>query len=262
METEFNSPGLFSILTLSYGGGFIVLIAQVACIYHVMKHGKPFHWIWLIFFFSIIGIVLYVIIEIRPSLGKVNWQAIQWEMMGADNRIVARRQRLEESPTLKNRYLLADELTKAGRSAEAAEVLGEGMQGVFADDAELMLRVVEALQDCGKFQDAAKLLDRIEPSKAPDFHLRYRTALARSWSRSERVQEAETEFHQLMRPQSSERPAYYFSELLQYQGKSTEARQVLQDIIQRYRRGNSVWRFHEERWYQAAVKTLKVLPRK
>jgi hypothetical protein len=260
MDPELSSPSVFSILALFYGGGFVILVAQIACIYHAIKYSKPFYWIWLILFFSIIGIVLYVLVEIRPSMGKINWQAMRWQMLSADNRIALRRERLEESATLKNRYLLSEELIAAGRSAEAAEVLREGMQGVFADDAELMLRIVEALQDSSKFPEAAGILARIQPSRAPDYMLRYRTAQARANSRSEHTVEAETEFQELMKSQSSERPAYYFAEFRNYQGKHTEARQVLQGIIQRYRRGNSVWRFHEERWYQAAVKMLKSLP--
>lgn len=262
MDPEYSSPGLYALLGLIYGGGFIILIAQIACIYHALKNGKPYHWVWLILVFSIIGIVLYVLVEIRPTMGKINWQAIRWKWMSADNRIASRRERLEDSPTIKNRYLLAEELVQAGRSNEAAEVLREGMQGVFSDDAELMLRVVEALQDSNKFQEAAEILTKIQPSRAPDYQLRYRTAQARAWSRADRVADAEAEFQQLMKPQKSEQPAYYFADLLHYQGRTAEARLVLQAIIQRYRRGNSVWRFHEQRWYQAAVKMLKSLSSK
>ncbi len=257
MDQETSRIGLSSVVTLFYGGGFLILIAQVFCIYHAMKNGKPYHWIWLILFFSLIGIVLYFLVEIRPTLGKINWQAIRWRLMSPEKKIQARRERLDDSPTVKNRFLLADELMRVYRCSEAATVLQEGLQGAFATDAELMLRVVEAKQDSGQFEAAHELLKRITPTQAPEYQLRYRTALARAWSRANQDVEAETEFRKLMEQQKSERPAVYYAEWLLQQDKSEDARQVLHAVIQRYRRGNNVWRFHEQRWYRLAVKLLK-----
>ena len=257
MDQETSRVGLSSVLALFYGGGFLILIAQVFCIYHAMKNGKPYHWIWLILFFSLIGIALYFLVEIRPTLGKINWQAIRWRLMSPEKKIQARRERLDDSPTIKNRFLLADELMRVYRCSEAATVLQEGLQGAFATDAELMLRVVEAKQDSGQFEAAHELLNRITPTQAPEYQLRYRTALARAWSRANQDVEAEAEFRKLMEQQKSERPAVYYAEWLLQQDKSADARQVLHAVIQRYRRGNNVWRFHEQRWYRLAVKLLK-----
>ncbi len=79
--------------------------------------------------------------------GKVNWQAIRWKLASPEAKVRFRREQLERSDTLKNRYRLADELLAMGRAHEACEVLEEGKKGVFAEDPELLLKIAEAKLD-------------------------------------------------------------------------------------------------------------------
>src|SRR5688572_1960541 len=111
--------------------GPILLVAQLACVIHVIKTGRPYWWMWVIFGFPVIGLAAYIFLEVRPSLGKMNLQALLWRLKSRSERIEILRQNLEESSTVRNRLALSDELHDAGMFNLECDVLSEGLRGAF-----------------------------------------------------------------------------------------------------------------------------------
>ncbi len=170
---EFLSTGLVGIM------GLILLAVQIGCFIHAIKTGRPFFWLWLLFMFPGIAVIAYLLIEVRPTMGKLDWQSIRWKLSSPAERIRVRRDELQHSNTIKNRYRLSDELIAAGNHEEACRVLTDGMCGVFADDAELMLKVAKTHLDCGRIDQARDLLSRLRPLQGVDFQYEYQLAQAR-----------------------------------------------------------------------------------
>ncbi len=233
------------------GLGFLLFGFQIACIVHAWKRGRPFFWIWILFVFPVIGVVAYFLVEIRPTMGKVNWQAIRWKLASPEAKVQFRREQLERSDTLKNRYRLADELLAMGRAQEACEVLEEGKKGVFVEDPELLIKIAEAKLDCGMALEASKLLASIATTPSADFQFRVRLALARVLAET-KEEGAEEALIALATPHRSEGPNYYLAKYLIESDRAVQAREVLEGIKRRFRSGTSVWRFQEQRWYQGA----------
>jgi hypothetical protein len=243
---------------LSYAGP-IILAAQVACVIHVIKTGRPYWWLWIIFVFPLIGLAAYIYLEVRPSLGKAGFQALLWNLKSSRERVRILEEELANSTTVRNRLSLADELHSAGLFDRECEVLSEGLRGAFKDDATLLMRLSEAHLEAGRTAEAQQFLDKAVPEKSPDSQLQHALLKARVASRQNEPG-AETQLQELVGRKKSEGPRYYYAEHLLRNGRRNEGVAILKDILYQYRRGTVVWRFQERKWYYAAKRLLKTKP--
>jgi hypothetical protein len=247
---------MFDLISTAFIGsiGFVTICLQIACVIHALKSGRPFYWFWIIIVFPLIGIAAYFLVEIRPNFRKINWNAIRWKFTAPEERIRVLRQNLDHSSTIRNRYRLADELSANGQSEMACQVLLDGKNGVYADDAELLLRIALCQLDCDRPNDAHAILEQITPLQSADYQFQYKLAKARVLADS-RATNAEESLKTLTSPHRNEGPHFYLAGYLIQCDRATEGKQILEDIFARFRRGTTVWRFQEQAWYQRA-KTL------
>jgi len=224
---------------------------------HAFRTGRPYWWFWIIMSFPVVGVLGYVVVELRPTLRRMNWQALLWRLKNADERIRIRRLNLEESSTQSNRLLLADELRAAGRDEEAAAVLQEGLRGPFANDAELLLRLASIHLHAQRPAEAEQVLARMQEERNRDLQLRKKLLEARLYGQQGKQAEATALFEELMKPNRSEGPRYYYAEFLLRNGEPDKGVRLLWDILAQYRRGTPVWRFQEREWYAAARRLLR-----
>ena len=237
----------------------VVLVMQIVCVVHVFKTGRPYWWMWVILWFPVIGVIAYVICEMRPSWRSrgISLDKLMWQLKSPDQKIATREAVLDQSLTIKNRLLLATELHEHGRYEREIEVLSDGLRGAFKDDNELRLRLVEAMLESEQIAEAAQLLKKIEPDESQEQRQRHKLLAARTAANQGQHEEAERMFEELLARNDSEAPRYYHACHLLKKGMSTEGRGILQDILQKYRRGTVVWRHRERRWFYAAKRRLK-----
>src|SRR6185436_16301490 len=146
----------------------LVVLAQLGCLIHVLKTGRPYWWLWIIFGFPGIGLAAYIYLEVRPSWGRMDMQSLLWRMKSSRERIGILQQHLEESSTIKNRLRLADELHDDGQFDRECEVLSEGLRGAFKDDATLLMRLTEAHLEADRPREAEQFLAKTVPEKSAD----------------------------------------------------------------------------------------------
>lgn len=247
--------GVYWWLLASFG--WLLFPLQIFCIVHVVRTGRPYWWIWIILAGSFIGVAAYLIVEVRPSFGKLDWQALWWRLKSSAQRIAHRREQLEYAPTVKNRFLLAEELHNAGQLDEECEVLAGGLQGAFKDDAETLLRLSQAHLEAGRVDEAAKIYARITPDRSSEFQGRYKLQQARLLGAKGENIKAETMFQDLLKQRRSEAPRYYLAEFLIATRRGPEGTKILRDILYQYRHGTRVWRHQESQWYFAAKRALR-----
>jgi hypothetical protein len=241
--------------------GPLLLVAQIACLVHVLRTGRPYWWVWLIFGFPVVGMGAYLFLEVRPAILRGDWNAILWRMKGAEERVRILEAELEESSTVKNRLRLAEELHTAQRYDRECEVLADGLRGPFKDDSQLLMRLAQAHLEAGRIEEARAIVERTVPDRSVDSQLHYSLLKARVLGKLGHFAEAEALFQDLMNRKRSEGPRYFFAEFLLQNGqREDEARAILHDILLRYRRGTPVWRHQERRWFYAARHLLKSPP--
>src|SRR5262245_18865360 len=179
-------------------GGFAVVAAQVLCVIHIFRTGRPYWWIFIIWGVPIIGLAAYLLLEVRPSVRRFNLQALLWNLKGAPERIRVMQERLEHTTTIRNRLALADELRRAGQHDQECQVVEEGLRGPFADDPSLLMRLSEANPEAGRVQQAESLFLKIVPERSSDFVLRHKLLNARITGTLGRDGEAEPIFRELV----------------------------------------------------------------
>src|SRR5258706_15088941 len=91
-------------------GGFLLVAAQVGCLVHVLRTGRPYWWIWIIWGIPLIGLAAYLYLEVRPSFRKFDMQSLLWNFKSSSKRILILEQQLEDSTTVRNRLALANGL--------------------------------------------------------------------------------------------------------------------------------------------------------
>ena len=237
--------------------GPIVFAAQIACIIHVIRTGRPYWWIWLIFGIPLVGLAAYLYLEVRPNLGKLGIQSLLWKLKSSQERIAIRREQLEESNTVRNRLALADELHDADRFDDECDVLADGLRGAFKDDATLLMRLAQAHLEADRAARAEEILSKTTPERSADSQQQYALLQARIQGRTGRGAAAEKTLQEMGAKRKSEAPRYYYAEHLLRHGRRDEAVAILNDILLQYRRGTVVWRHQERKWYYAAKKLLK-----
>jgi hypothetical protein len=237
----------------------LVVCAQIACVIHVLRTGRPYWWIWILLVLPLIGIAAYLYLEVRPALGQHWLQNLLWKLKTSSQRIDILESQLAESTTVRNRLSLADELHDAAHFDRECEVLSEGLRGAFKDDATLLMRLAEAHLEAGRSNQAAEIIAKTAPEKSPDSQLQYALLNARLASRQNRP-DAEQCFRELLSKKRSEAPRYYYAEHLLAHGRRGEATDILQDVLYQYRRGTVVWRYQEQKWYRAAKQLLRASP--
>jgi hypothetical protein len=234
----------------------VVVIAQIACVIHVFRTGRPYWWIWILFAVPLIGVAAYLYVEVRPSLGKHWLHNLLWKLKSPRQRIDLLETQLAESTTVRNRLLLADELHAAAHFDRECDVLSEGLRGAFKDDATLLMRLAEAHLEAGRVDQAEGLISKTTPDNSPESQLQYYLLRARLASRRGEP-DAEQMFQELVAKKRSEGPRYYYAEHLLGRGRRDEANCILKDVLNQYRRGTVVWRYQERKWFYAAKRLLR-----
>jgi len=234
-----------------------ILLAQIGCVIHLLKTGRPYWWLWIIFAIPLIGVAAYIYLEVRPTWGKLDLESILWKFKSRNERIAIRQQYLDDSSTVKNRLALAGELHEAGQFDRECKVLADGLRGAFKDDVTLLLRLAEAHLEAGRATEAQQIVEQVAPPRSPDVQLQHALLKARTLAELKHHADAEQLLKELIARKKSEAPRYYYAEFLLANQRRGEAAAILQDILRQYRRGTPVWRFQEKRWFYAAKKLLK-----
>jgi len=163
----------------------ISIVVQALLVIHVLKTGRDFRWIFLLIFLPGIGSLIYVVMEILPSLtgGLAARRAMRRVGDVADPGRGLRRQQLEyeRSRNVDTATRLAGELIREGKHDEAIRICAEMRSGVFEDDPTILLMLASAYFGKGAAAAAIETLDVLR-AKNPSFrstegHLLYARAL-------------------------------------------------------------------------------------
>jgi len=127
----------------------MILAAEVLCVTHVVRTGRPFWWIYLIVFAPLVGTIVYLGVEILPGLyrGPTARQVASRVVRVFDPYREVREawRRLELSPTVQNKTALAQEYLAAGQPQDAVALYRDVLSGIHATDPALMPGLARAL---------------------------------------------------------------------------------------------------------------------
>ena len=249
-------PSIFENFILLAGP--FSLVIQIALCVHVYKTGRPFWWIWILMMGSLLGCVVYALVELlpevrqpRPRLGKIPW------FVPRSIRVRRAREVVEDSPTVENKLALAAMLSAFGRKDEAETVAAECATGVFKEDPLVIAEVAGHQLAVGKLAEAELLLARANTRNNRTAKTRIDLLQARVLLGRQRYAEAKVALESLVSAALGEEPRYYLALCLLGLGERARSLELLTDITQKYRKGGAIWRRAEKEWFTAAKQKIR-----
>lgn len=160
-------------------------VFMILAILHVFRSGADRRWIFLILFVPGVGVIVYLLIEVLPSLGQniTARRAMRKvrDRIDPERGVRAAGLEFERSRSVEAASRLADELARAGRHDEAIRICEEARQGLFEDDPKILVSLANAQFGGGRFRETVATLDRLRSAhpgaRSPEGHLIYARAL-------------------------------------------------------------------------------------
>jgi len=244
--------------------GLGVIALQVACIVHLMRHGRNPMWLTALIFLPMISALAYLIVEILPGLQHnrhvrtVKAEAVS--RLDPERELRAARSALDLADTGANRLRLADALVALRRSDEAVPLYREAAEmAPGAADARTQRKLAFALFETGATQEALDLLDATDAPLGQSEQDRTQLLRARALDHLGRKDEALDLYEDLVTRMPGEEARCRYAALLLDQGWENKARAVLEEVEARAKRLNRTQRAADAEMYRWAADTLRGL---
>jgi hypothetical protein len=248
-----------NLLNLSWP--FLIVLALL--ITHCIRTGRNSLWIWFMVLAPGIGALAYLAFEFVPSLlgSRGTRRAVRNVTSVLDPGQNLRRYELEVRQTgnVASRQRYADELLRLGRAAEAETAYRAAMTGLYEHDPNLLLglaRAQLAQANAAGARATMEALFEFNPAhQLPDSRLLY----ARTLEADGRDAQALQEYQSVAAGYAGAEAKLRLAQMLKKLGQTTEARQVLQDVLEHARLAPRHYRRMQADWLAQAQKELAAL---
>lgn len=251
-------PEIFESLFLF--GGPVALIIQILLCVHVYKTGRPYWWMWLIMGGSLIGCLLYAILELLPEARSTGVRGVNVSWLIPKSLVIKKSLAvLEESDTVENRLAVAALYFDNGQEREAEKMASECATGVFKDDPHVLSEVAWYKLAVGKVDEAHGLLMRIDVERDRTLAKQVELLGARVLFAKGEHRLALASLEELANLNLGEEPRYYAA--LCYYALQDKARALalFDDIQKKYRKSGKIWRRSEKPWFLHARDNAKAI---
>lgn len=250
------------LLGLFYSPFGIVDLALLGfCVYHAIRNGNVWPWIYVLILLPGLGVLLYFVIEIAPELlrgqgaQKLKRSAARAIDPNKDYRAAMRDVEMVGSVDAKR--ALAEQLLGRGQYADAIELYRSALQGQFATDPALLSGIARAQLLSGDGAGAQASLDTLR-AVDPKFvsesaHMIY----ARALELQGRDADAAEEYARLVPYFAGEEARTRYAALLEKMGRRDEARALYAQIVKNLSGAPSRYRKAQKQWGDIAARALR-----
>jgi hypothetical protein len=175
----------------------LVIALQVAAAVHLFVTRRGMGWLFLIILVPGLGAIVYFIVEVVLPMGsnptaRRAWRRAQ-KAIDPNRGLREGSLNYERSQNIESAAKLADELTKAGRHAEAIRICTEARTGIFVDDPKILLALANAQLAACDYAATIATLDHLRAQnpgfRSADGHLVYARALEESGATERAIEE-------------------------------------------------------------------------
>jgi hypothetical protein len=233
------------------------LIFSIALCVHVVRTHQQMYWLWIILAFQPLGGVVYLLAVVAPEF--MGGSAAQRMKSAARQALDPQReyreatQAVNDTPTVANRARLASAAAGLGRHAEAERLYGESLQGMYADDPQLLLGRANALIELDRAVEALPLLESLSAQSPAARTPNVALAMGRAYHALGRESEADT----ALRWAAAHLPGFEgmarYAVFLAQTGRKDEAREALAEIDKRLAKTHSHFRKEARGWRDLAA---------
>jgi hypothetical protein len=232
------------------------LLLQIFAIVHFIRRRPDMYWIFIILFLGPLGAAIYILVEVIPDAG----------LLSQSFKVFPRRKRIQEleamvrdNPSSGNYEELGDLYMDDGR-LQPARIAFDKAIAARADTLDPFYRRGVCALLLGDAVAALPDLERVL-AKEPDYDF-HRAAglLAQAYAHTGQKEKAEALFRQATGASTSSETYLNFAAMLAAQGRTTEAREWAQKVLDKKPNMPAYLRRRERPWFRSARDILKKLP--
>lgn len=243
--------GLFFPI-LRYG-----FILQAIAIVHFIRRRPDGFWLWIIIFGGGLGALVYIAAEVIPDLGLLRGT---FRAFPRRQRIRELRAMVEQNPSAGNYEELGGLYLDDGDYARARECFDRAISSR-TDSVDPFYRRALAEFELKDYNAAASDLERVVSKEANyDFH-RAAGLLAYSCWQMGKNEQADDLFKRVTEISTSTEIQFYYASFLASQGRTAEARQWAERILEKQRSIPGFQRRRERPWFRQAAALMRQLTR-
>ncbi|KRA66213.1 hypothetical protein ASD79_02730 [Caulobacter sp. Root655] len=233
------------------------LIFSIALCVHVVRTHQQMYWLWIILAFQPLGGLVYLLAIVAPEfLGGSKAQRMgQAARKALDPQREYREatQAVDDAPTVGARARQAAAATGLGRHQEAERLYAEALQGLYADDPQLLLGRANALIELNRPAEALPLLETLSAQSNAARTPQVALAMGRAYHALGRQTEADT----ALRWAAAHLPGFEgmarYAVFLAQVGREDEAREALAEIDKRLAKTHAHFRKEARGWRDLAA---------
>lgn len=233
------------------------LLFSIALCVHVVRTGQQMYWLMIILLFQPLGGLVYLIAIVAPEfLGGAKAQKARQaarQVLDPQREYREAGQAVDDTPTVANRARLASAAAGLGKHAEAERLYAEALQGMYADDPQLLLGRANALIELGRAAEALPLLEGLSAQSPAARTPNVALAMGRAYHALGRHAEADT----ALRWAAAHLPGFEgmarYAVFLAETGRKDEAREALAEIDKRLAKTHSHFRKEARGWRDLAA---------
>jgi hypothetical protein len=232
------------------------LLLQGVAIVHFIRRRPDTYWIWVILFLGPIGAIVYLFAEAVPDVGLLRGSM---KMFPRRKRIRQLEQLVWDNPSAGNYEELGDLYMDDGRLGLARAAFEKAI-AARSDSIDAFYRRGVCAILLGDASGALPDLERVV-AKEPGYDF-YRAAglLAHAYALTGQKERAEELFRQVTARSVASETYLNFAELLASEGKTAEARDWAQKVLDKKPNMPGYLRRRERPWFRSANKLLKRIP--
>lgn len=243
--------GMFSHLFYPWG-----ILLQVAAFVHFIRRRPNMYWLYLIIFLGPPGALIYLVVEAAPDLGLARESFKVFPRRKRINQLIVA---IRDNPSAGNYEELGNLLMDDGKLLLARDAFNKAIAARADTPDTYYRRGVCALQ----LGDAAGALPDLERVVFKDADFDFRRAaglLAHAYALTGQKDKAEALFRHVTIASTLSETYLNFADLLASEGKTAEARQWAQKVLDKRPTMPGYLRRRERPWFRSANKILKRIP--
>lgn len=220
--------------------GGVVILLQLSVIYHAMKTGRPYYWIFIIMGFPVLGCLIYFAVEVLPgSKPERGLKQIGRDIAKAVNPDRDMKRHAEELAicgSVENKLKLAEECVERGMFDEAITLYESTRNGQYTHAPDLLYGLARARFFNGAYATARQVLIELQ-EHAPRYYVQEVALMsARAAAKSGDRAAALREIERLLETFVGLEARYRYAELLYEDGQPARAMAELERVIDHAKR--------------------------
>ncbi len=209
---------------------YLVIGLQAFCIYHAIKNRAPYYWIFIIFFLSGIGCIIYFITQVYNNRDAEKITSELTHIINPTKKIRDLEKQLEFSESYQNRVNLADAHLENKDYPNAIKHYKEALDGNFQNDFYVIKNMIEAyhhMEDYKSVVDYGSQIKSHTEFKKSRTQFLYGLALEKQGN----ISEAEENLKAIDIRFSFYNERLIYANFLLNIGKKEEAKEILESLV-------------------------------